>query len=158
MTIDSCRGEGNIHKFTSGFPMLKPVCQHSQSQRLSLRDRFIRSVAVRKYSRHLNHFCQPPTIFLSLVFDCERHHYFLKRIVPRDATAKQPNGGVDAAARIQSSIAGPVMMRNTLPPLASNDLFGRVRLTDGAILAACCEPAESRKHDAPAMIAIPVDA
>ena len=37
-----------------------------------------------------------------------------------------PNGGVDAAARIHSSIAGPVMMRNTLPPLASNDLFGIV--------------------------------
>jgi hypothetical protein len=36
------------------------------------------------------------------------------------------NGGVDAAARIHSSIAGPVMMRNTLPPLASNDLFGVV--------------------------------
>jgi len=33
------------------------------------------------------------------------------------------NGGVDAAARIHSSIAGPVMMRNTPPPLASNDLF-----------------------------------
>jgi hypothetical protein len=27
--------------------------------------------------------------------------------------------------RIHSSIAGPVMMGNTLPPLASNDLFGR---------------------------------
>jgi hypothetical protein len=35
---------------------------------------------------------------------------------------KKPNGGVDAAARFHSSIAGPVMMRNTLPPLASNDL------------------------------------
>jgi hypothetical protein len=34
------------------------------------------------------------------------------------------NGGVDAAARFHSTIAGPVMMRNTLPPLASNDLFG----------------------------------
>src|SRR5207244_1421063 len=37
---------------------------------------------------------------------------------------RRDNGGVDAAARIQSSIAGPSMMRNTLPPLASNDLFG----------------------------------
>src|SRR5437764_10508140 len=36
------------------------------------------------------------------------------------------NGEVDAAARIHSSIAGPVMMRNTLPPLASNDLLGVV--------------------------------
>jgi hypothetical protein len=35
-----------------------------------------------------------------------------------------PNGGVDAAARIHSSIAAPIMMRNTLPTLASNDLFG----------------------------------
>jgi len=33
------------------------------------------------------------------------------------------NGGVDAAARSQSSIAGTVMMQNTLPPLASNDLL-----------------------------------
>src|SRR6266576_5256753 len=33
------------------------------------------------------------------------------------------NGGVDAAARFHSSIAGPIMLRNTLPPLASNDLL-----------------------------------
>src|SRR5438067_332045 len=39
--------------------------------------------------------------------------------VPCDAV---PNVGVDAAARIQSSIAGPIILRNTLPPLAS-DLF-----------------------------------
>src|SRR6266542_5622589 len=38
--------------------------------------------------------------------------------------AARYNGGVDAAARIQSSIAGPIILRNTLPPLASNDLFG----------------------------------
>jgi hypothetical protein len=37
---------------------------------------------------------------------------------------KQPNGGVDAAARIQSTIAGAIILRNTLPPLASNDLLG----------------------------------
>ena len=37
-----------------------------------------------------------------------------------------PNGGVDAAARIQSSIAGRIKLRNTLPPLASNDLLGIV--------------------------------
>jgi len=41
--------------------------------------------------------------------------------------AKRDNGGVDAAARIHSSIAGLIMMRNTLPPLASNDLLGRNR-------------------------------
>src|ERR1043166_7421719 len=35
------------------------------------------------------------------------------------------NGGVDAAARIHSSIAGLIMVRNTLPPLASNDLLCR---------------------------------
>ena len=40
------------------------------------------------------------------------------------AIRKPPNDSVDAAARIQSSIAGPFMMRNTLPPLASNDLLG----------------------------------
>src|SRR6266852_9315690 len=33
------------------------------------------------------------------------------------------NGGVDAAARSHERIAGPSLMRNTLPPLASNDLF-----------------------------------
>jgi hypothetical protein len=37
-----------------------------------------------------------------------------------------PNGRVDAAARIQSSIAARIKLRNTLPPLASNDLFGIV--------------------------------
>src|SRR2546429_5690666 len=31
---------------------------------------------------------------------------------------------VDAAARIQSSIAGRIKLRNTLPPLASNELLG----------------------------------
>jgi hypothetical protein len=40
------------------------------------------------------------------------------------AEVKAHNGGVDAAARIHERIAGPVMMRNTLPPLASNGLFG----------------------------------
>src|SRR3954470_1880169 len=44
--------------------------------------------------------------------------------------AAMDNGGVDAAARIQSSIAGRIMMRNTLPPLASNDLLcGAMRCT-----------------------------
>ena len=42
---------------------------------------------------------------------------------------KQSNGGVDAAARIQSSIAGRIKLRNTPPPLASNDLLGGVALT-----------------------------
>src|SRR5437867_4130068 len=45
-------------------------------------------------------------------------------------SSKPPNGGVDAAARIQSSIAGPIMIRNTLPPLASNDLLCAVLLAD----------------------------
>lgn len=36
----------------------------------------------------------------------------------------------DPAARIHSSLAGPVKLRNTLPPLASNDLFHRwIRLS-----------------------------
>jgi hypothetical protein len=47
-------------------------------------------------------------------FECSEVH---------DSIEKLPNGGVDAAARIQSSIAGPVLMRTTPPPLASNDLF-----------------------------------
>jgi hypothetical protein len=34
-----------------------------------------------------------------------------------------PNLRVDAAARIQSSIAGRIKLRNTVPPLASNDLL-----------------------------------
>ena len=41
--------------------------------------------------------------------------------------AARYNGGVDAAAQIQSSIAGRIKLRNTLPPLASNDLLGIVR-------------------------------
>jgi hypothetical protein len=40
-----------------------------------------------------------------------------------------PNGGVDAAARFHSTIAVSVMMRNTLPPLASNDLLGGAWIT-----------------------------
>jgi hypothetical protein len=36
---------------------------------------------------------------------------------------KQSNGRVDAAARFHSTIAGPFMMRNTPPPLASNGLM-----------------------------------
>src|SRR3954463_12016325 len=38
---------------------------------------------------------------------------------------KTPNGGVDAAARIKAPFAGPSKLRNTLPPLASNDLLCR---------------------------------
>jgi len=38
-----------------------------------------------------------------------------------------PNGGVDAAARIKAPFAAPSKLRNTLPPLASNDLFGIVQ-------------------------------
>src|SRR5437588_9353819 len=34
---------------------------------------------------------------------------------------------VDAASRNQSSIAGRIKLRNTLPPLASNDLMGTRR-------------------------------
>jgi len=53
---------------------------------------------------------------------------FVLTIIARSVTSfagkTTPNGGVDAAARFHSSIAGPIMMRNTLPPLASNDLFG----------------------------------
>jgi hypothetical protein len=47
---------------------------------------------------------------------------------PQDAgfykEPKRPNGGPDAAARFHESLAGSVMMRNTLPPLASNDFWG----------------------------------
>jgi hypothetical protein len=35
-----------------------------------------------------------------------------------------PNGGVDAAARFHERIAGRIKLRNTLPPLAANDLLG----------------------------------
>jgi hypothetical protein len=38
---------------------------------------------------------------------------------------KTPNGGVDAAARFKAPFAAPSWLRNTLPPLASNDLFDR---------------------------------
>ena len=49
-----------------------------------------------------------------------------------------PNGGVDAAARFHSGIAVRVAMRNTLPPLASNDLF--------AVVASCRESREQDSH------------
>jgi hypothetical protein len=41
---------------------------------------------------------------------------------------KASNARVDAAARIHSNIAGRIKLRNTLTPLASNDLFGGDRL------------------------------
>src|SRR5207253_7035122 len=40
------------------------------------------------------------------------------------------NGGVDAAARIKAPCATPSKLRNTLPPLASNDLLDGVRCND----------------------------
>jgi hypothetical protein len=39
------------------------------------------------------------------------------------------NGGVDAAARLHSIIAGRIKLPNTPPPLASNDLFDGPRTT-----------------------------
>jgi hypothetical protein len=41
-----------------------------------------------------------------------------------------PNGGVDAAARIKAPSAAPSKLRNTLPPLASNDLLSGVAIID----------------------------
>ena len=40
-----------------------------------------------------------------------------------------PNGGVDRATALPSSCAGPMMMRNTLPWLRSNDLLGASEAT-----------------------------
>jgi hypothetical protein len=37
---------------------------------------------------------------------------------------RQPNVRVDRAARFHSTFAGPSLMRNTLPPLRSNELLG----------------------------------
>jgi hypothetical protein len=37
--------------------------------------------------------------------------------------AKQPNVRVDRAARIHATFAAPSLMRNTLPPLRSNELL-----------------------------------
>jgi len=56
---------------------------------------------------------------------------------------------IEAAARIQSSIAAPVMMRNTLPPLASNDLFGVVilRKAPNGQDAERLSNAATRQHD-----------
>ena len=36
---------------------------------------------------------------------------------------RQPNGGVDAAARFHVPFAGPAIVRNTLPSVASNDVL-----------------------------------
>src|SRR5260370_20467200 len=41
----------------------------------------------------------------------------------------RPNGGVDAAARIKAPFAAPSKLRNTLPPLASNDLLYAIAAT-----------------------------
>jgi hypothetical protein len=41
-------------------------------------------------------------------------------------TYERYNGRVDAAARIKAPSAAPSKLRNTLPPLASNELFGGV--------------------------------
>jgi hypothetical protein len=53
-------------------------------------------------------------------------------------------GGVDAAARIHSSVAGPVMMRNTLPPPRPNDLLGAASEMIKIISVA---PARRKSHD-----------
>jgi hypothetical protein len=42
---------------------------------------------------------------------------------PEHENQERPNGGVDGAARIHSSIAERIKLRNTPPPLASNDLL-----------------------------------
>src|SRR5437868_5327690 len=47
-----------------------------------------------------------------------------KHFCVKSSQAMMDNGRVDAAARIQSSIAGPIKLQNTQPPLASNDLLG----------------------------------
>lgn len=62
----------------------------------------------------------------------EKNHYQSRRFVTpgRNVTPglkfsmcipKTANVGVDAAARFHSSLAGPIKLRNTLPPLASKD-------------------------------------
>src|SRR5215813_100486 len=55
-----------------------------------------------------------------------KNFVFLRQVVMlfRHIDDSAPNGRVDAAARIHESFAGSMMMRNTFPPLASNDLFG----------------------------------
>jgi hypothetical protein len=40
---------------------------------------------------------------------------------------KRPNDGVDRAARFHATFAASGLMRNTLPPLRSNDLFDACR-------------------------------
>jgi hypothetical protein len=46
-----------------------------------------------------------------------------------EAAERRPS----AAARFHSTCAGPIMMRNTLPPLASNDLFGGAIITSSTL-------------------------
>src|SRR5713101_6755632 len=45
-------------------------------------------------------------------------------IYSRRFCGQVPNGGVDAAARIKAPFAAPSKLREALPPLASNELFG----------------------------------
>src|SRR5207245_11176302 len=47
------------------------------------------------------------------------------QVVSAKQNATRPNVRVDAAARIKAPSAAPSMLRNTLPPLASNELFER---------------------------------
>src|SRR5215471_6619809 len=48
------------------------------------------------------------------------------------------NVRVDAAARFHSTLAGPIILRNTLPPLASND-FVRAPVDCNALLSLVSE-------------------
>jgi hypothetical protein len=114
--------------------------------------RYLKQIKVRseekKYHEENIAVCQlkKPDNFLKfefLMFGNEREH--LKHLSDKDKTeliektkslsaehktqreiARELHISVDAAARIQSSLAGRIMLRDTLPPLASNDLFGGV--------------------------------
>jgi hypothetical protein len=47
--------------------------------------------------------------------------------------SRPSNGGVDRATALLSSFAGSRLMRNTLPPLASNDLFADRLVVSGNV-------------------------
>jgi len=66
---------------------------------------------------------QRPTITSEKLKDISNLHS--SHMIGESIENQKPyNVRVDAAARIHSSIAARIILRNRLPPLASNDLFG----------------------------------
>ena len=53
----------------------------------------------------------------------------------RSDAAMRANVRVDRAARVHSTFAGPSLMRNTLPPFRSNELFDAVPVAATSVIS-----------------------